>query len=277
MTPAPRIVHVSDLHLGAAGGRKRQRAANTAWAEFATRIAEDPPELIVVTGDIVLDDPDDDSDRSFAYGLLHGLGVPVRTVPGNHDVGDHPTRGGLPADWHGPPVTDSRVRQWERVWGASQWSDTLAGWRLLGLNSQLFGSGIAAEQRQWEWLTSLAETGATHAPAVLFLHEPIRMPGPLTIADPWTSIPDRTVDRLCDLLHRLNVQLIAAGHTHRFLNGSVDGIQQVIAPSLVAPIPERSDMLQPTGAGAPGWVELSLGPRRIDVRHKLRAGLGSSR
>jgi 3',5'-cyclic AMP phosphodiesterase CpdA len=263
-------VHVSDLHLGAAGGSERQRAATAAWAEFAAGIAEDPPELVVVTGDIVVLDPDDAPDHAFAHGLLRDLGVRVRTVPGNHDVGDHPTRGGLPADWHGAPVTDGRVRQWERVWGAGHWSDTLAGRRLLGLNSQLFGTGVDAEQRQWEWLTSLAEAGAPHAPAVLFIHEPIRIPGPSTIADPWTSIPDSAVDRLCALLHRLNVQLIAAGHTHRFLKCDVEGIEQVTAPSLVAPIPVRSDMLQPPGAEAPGWVELSLGPHRIDVRHELR-------
>ena len=53
----------------------------------STRLDEDPPDLLVVTGDIVLEDPDDADDREYAHAVLTGAPCPVLAIPGNHDIG----------------------------------------------------------------------------------------------------------------------------------------------------------------------------------------------
>lgn len=71
-----RIYHVSDLHFGA-----EDREA-LAW--FARRVREDPPDAVVVTGDIT----QRAKKREFAAAAdyLAALPAPVTVEPGNHDL-----------------------------------------------------------------------------------------------------------------------------------------------------------------------------------------------
>ncbi len=72
-----RAVHVSDLHAG------RHEAQGLAEA-LAALVEEVAPELVIATGDLSHRGRPD----QFAHAkeLLDGLGVPVLTVPGNHDI-----------------------------------------------------------------------------------------------------------------------------------------------------------------------------------------------
>jgi len=65
-------------------------------------------------------------------------------VPGNHDVGE-------PAEhtWAGLAVTDDRVAAFEATWGRSYWRRDQGGAVLIGLDSELMGSGPAREATQW--------------------------------------------------------------------------------------------------------------------------------
>ena len=73
-----RIVQISDTHLSAAGGVPPPWPAAMAGA--------DPPDLVVHSGDIVYEDPDDVADREFAR-RLHEIASDLVVIPGNHDVG----------------------------------------------------------------------------------------------------------------------------------------------------------------------------------------------
>ena len=87
------------------GGRTRSRTSSAilAW------IAADPPDLVVHTGDITADDPDDAAEADFARQLLQSAALPMVAIPGNHDVGgfsgdrfDARRLDGVPRDGGGP-------------------------------------------------------------------------------------------------------------------------------------------------------------------------------
>ncbi len=250
------LVHASDPHLGDSGGPARAELGRRSWAAFREYVNRTGPDLVVVTGDLVVDDADDEADHETAERLLSELEVPYRVVPGNHDVGDHVIRTGLPADWHGKPVSSARISAWERRWGRSYWRSDFGPWRIVGVNSQAFGSGTRHEHEQWGWLrhTALPDDG----PAVVFLHESLgARPEPVE-PENWMSVPTAASQELEQLFRRAGVRLVGSGHTHRHSEWTLAGIRQVTAPSLAGPIPVRADMVQPFGDGAPGWLSHRL-------------------
>ena len=271
---AIRIIHVSDLHLGVAAGKDRHQESDIAWSQFMSRVHADPPDLVVVTGDIVVDDPDFLDDHLYARQCLTELGVDVMVLPGNHDVGDHYVRDGLPVDWHGATVTDERVQRWESLWGPSYTIRDLDGWTIIGLNSQLFGSGLNRETEQWEWLKERALPHAQGRHSAVFMHEALHLRPEYADEVPengWMSIPRSESERLADLLVHAGIDLIGSGHTHRFAQWTMGGLRALNAPSLVGPIPVRASMVQPLGVTAPGWIELTLDGDHIGIEHANRA------
>lgn len=268
-----RIIQVSDLHLGSAAGADRQQAADLAWTQFVTRIRADPPHLVILTGDIVVDDPDFLNDHLYAQRRLAELGVQTMVLPGNHDVGDHPVRDGLPPDWHGALVTEDRVRHWESLWGPSHILRDVGGWTLIGLNSQLFDSGLPQEQQQRDWLLDYALPHAAGRRCAVFLHESLHLRPEYednATSNGWMSIPAVASERLTATLVSAGVDLIGSGHTHRFARWQLGGLSVVNAPSLVGPIPVRASMVQPHGDAAPGWVELILHDDGVEITHVPR-------
>src|SRR5689334_7658922 len=79
-----RVTQLSDTHLSAS------RPWSVPNFEAVVRHVEaHPPDLVVNTGDLVLDDPDDDDDAAYAQELHGSIGPAVLVIPGNHDVGDN--------------------------------------------------------------------------------------------------------------------------------------------------------------------------------------------
>lgn len=271
--PAPgrrptRIAQLSDLHLGADIDLPRQAAALAAFRELEASLPAWDLDLVIVTGDLITDDPDDARDHWFARRLLETLDLPVWTVPGNHDVGDHAQRAGLPADWHGAPVTSDRVRAWRAIWGQPYWKRVIPGWTLLGLNSQVMGSGLVEEAHQWTWLHREAHAQRQYrpsAPVAIFMHEGVVTPHLRTPRDAWMQVPTDAGALLLDTVAGIDLRLIAAGHTHRYAHERRDGIWHVTAPSLSGPIPFRPDMLQPTGLREAGALVYTFGPHGFTV------------
>ncbi|NYI71301.1 3',5'-cyclic AMP phosphodiesterase CpdA [Naumannella cuiyingiana] len=252
------ILQVSDPHLGASGGPERAELGRRHWAAFAERVSADPPALVVVSGDIVVDDPDDEADQAEAATAVASLGVPTLVLPGNHDVGDHQLRRGLPADWHGKLVTAERVAAWEARWGPSFRSLQLGSWTIIGINAQVLGSGTPREAEQWDWLERTALAAGDPRPKLVFLHESLGPRPEDTGNDSWLSVPTAPGHRLAALIRDANVALVAAGHTHKYLAWSGDGIAQVTAPSLAGPILVRPDMTAASGDPDAGWLDHTL-------------------
>jgi 3',5'-cyclic AMP phosphodiesterase CpdA len=214
-----RVTQISDTHLSA-----HRPWSTPNFEAILQHLAADPPELVVNTGDIILDDPDDDEDMAYALELHDRIAAPWVVVPGNHDVGDN----GIDP-WQGQPPTEARLARFAERWGADRFSVDVDGWRLLGCNDLLVGTGLAAEDEQEAWLRE-------HLDAVdrvaLFLHKPICLTHPDAddgIGGPL-ELPGR--QRLWSILAGSPVRLVASGHLHRFRVGELPGgIRTVWAPT----------------------------------------------
>jgi 3',5'-cyclic AMP phosphodiesterase CpdA len=180
-----RVVQLSDTHVAEAEGVPAPLAGLLDW------IAADPPDLVILTGDIVYQDPDHDADRAFARAVVGALPCPWVAIPGNHDVGfydetDH---------------RDRRLAAFVDTWRADRFALDVAGWRLVGANAYTIGDGAADD-----WLAGACD-GAQ--PVALFIHHPLDAEP----VDGW-EMPGTVRARVAELLDGAPVRVVASGHRH---------------------------------------------------------------
>ena len=259
---ARRIIQISDTHLWSRGG---PMAANfRALAELVNRQVR--PDLVVHTGDVVALTPDSDADRAAAAGLLECIEAPMWVLPGNHDVGGLPGR-----PWMGLEVTPERLRAHRATFGVDRWLHVLDDeWALVGLNSQLIGSGLPEETVQWEWLrATVPSIGGRRV--VLFTHKPVWWPSAEHPPDhPELGLTDGLSRTLLEALAECGLVAVATGHLHRFRLGAQDGVLEVWAPA--TGVLARGPHLPP-GAEGLGIVELTLDRGGIEARFVTVPGL----
>lgn len=182
---AARIVQLTDTHFSAAAGVPAQWPATLRW------LREDPPDLVVHSGDIVLEDPDDDADRDFARRLLTALPAPLHCIPGNHDVGMYGD--------DGPRAR--RVATFRETWGDDRFADDLVGWRVIGVDAYLLG-----DEEHDAWLRRVARVPR---PVLAFIHQPLEGDP----CDGWEMPPAarQTFELAVD---GADLRVIASGHRH---------------------------------------------------------------
>ncbi len=213
------IAHISDSHLS---GARAYFFDN--FEAMRGELAVLKPDLVVNTGDLTIDGVDSLDDLRFAYACHERLGFPWRAVPGNHDVGEE--GGGAHLD---QPTTTASLARYRGVFGADWWFHDVPGWRLIGLNSQVFGLGLPDEEAQWAFLQdAVADTPALNLG--LFIHKPFWGQGPSDPADPvWHITPLRRERLLAMLGARL--RFIATGHLHQGWIRDFGGVRHVWGPS----------------------------------------------
>jgi 3',5'-cyclic AMP phosphodiesterase CpdA len=225
-TPSLRLIQVSDLHLGA--GREHHLDN---WRKVLAWVARERPDRVVVNGDLIMSDPDTDSDHAFARTQVDLLGVPTHYLPGNHDIGDNVLFGKMEQR-----VNADRLARFRRHYGEDRWSFSASGWGFVGVNAQLFGSGgLPEEDDQWRWLES-ALREHDGGPIALFLHKPLFLDHPgegdhedLTLRQSVLDAASRT--RLLDLAHRYGIKLVSCGHKHQTRTFSLDDIYHFWGPA----------------------------------------------
>jgi 3',5'-cyclic AMP phosphodiesterase CpdA len=187
-----RVLQISDTHLS----HRRSYGIENVWRTIEY-INDDPPELVIHTGDIVSDDPDDADERRFAYDVLSAIDAPLAVLPGNHDVGG----------FTGVPFTEERNTRFIDLWGSDTFSTTIGRWRLIGANVYRLG-----EQAHDEWL---AEQMTAEAHVALYLHQPPFMVARDVVDEGDWSLAMPLRARL-EALGATRAALTAAGHVHRF-------------------------------------------------------------
>ena len=196
-----RIIQISDTHLSP---RKAHFADN--WEPLARWIGAERPDLVIHTGDVTVDGADTDEDLAYAAGLMQSLEVRSRALPGNHDVGE--------TGHQRQPVNEERLARWRARFGADWWVEEVGGWRLVGLDALLLGSGSDAEAAQMAWLeaTLAASAGSRIA---WFLHKPLFIDSPDEGDTGYWSVKPQPRARLLSLAESHRVALVASGHLHK--------------------------------------------------------------
>lgn len=223
-----RVIQISDTHLSADLPSFVQNFEAMTRIVMARR-----PDLVVNSGDIALDGTNREDDLAFARRCHDALDVPWIGIPGNHDVGDNPWQAGST-----DAVTDERVSRYRRHLGADWWVVDARGWVLIGLNAQVFGSRLSAEDEQWTFLASAVATAGAR-PIALFVHKPLFKDhaGEEEVSGRYVVPESRR--QLRDALGEANVKLVGSGHLHQHRQHRPDGVDHCWAPSTAFVLPDR--------------------------------------
>jgi 3',5'-cyclic AMP phosphodiesterase CpdA len=240
-----RIVQISDTHLNHLGG-----VTNRNFERLVRFINDElEPDLVVHSGDLSILTPDSPEDKATGRELHDQIQPMLRIVPGNHDIGEaghHP--------WAGLSVSSARVGAFRDVFGHDHWVEIVAGstpgapeWAVIGIDSEVLGSGLPEEGEQWAFLEKLPEVVGDR-PAVLFLHKPLWSPAP-NFTKQALSVTDEQRDRILATLAGVNLRAVGAGHLHRYAAGKQDELVTVLAPStaFLAAAPELGAGLEQLG------------------------------
>lgn len=202
-----RIIQISDTHLSPS-----KTHFNANWQPLAAWISAQSPDMVVHTGDLALDGADHDEDVAFSMQQMKALVLPLLIVPGNHDIGHMPDMA--------QPMDTVRIERWRRLVGREEWVQDVGEWRFIGLNSQVFGHGSAAEDWQFDWL-DVALSGANGRPIAIFAHKPLFVDDPDEGDSGCWALKPVARQKMRDLLTRYNVALYASGHLHRAWTGKL--------------------------------------------------------
>lgn len=218
------IVQVSDTHLS------ESHAWFTAnWPVFLDAMRDDPPEVIVTSGDLSFNGPANPDDLAFAARCHVALPVQWRAIPGNHDTGEAPIASRL-----GQPITDARLAAWRQHVGPSWWVQDLdrgaARLRLIGLETALMGSNHADEVVQAAFLEDALQSRDGRA-VMVFVHMPPFRGDPDDSAITTQCILPEPRRWLLDRCAAGGVLAIAAGHIHQHTVTAHRGMQIVTAPA----------------------------------------------
>jgi 3',5'-cyclic AMP phosphodiesterase CpdA len=245
MVSPPRVVVVSDSHLSPPAAE-----AGSNWSAVVRHVDDVRPDLVVHVGDLSLDGQHHLEDLRHSRRELDRLGAPWVAVPGNHDLGDNPVPGEGPDE----AVTEDRRSRWLEHIGDDYWAVELGGWRLLGLNAQLVGSGLDSEAEQWDFLSAeLARSPRT----ILISHKPVTAADvELATAPPYRFVPAPGRDRLAERLDGGGVEVVVSGHVHQYRSFRYRSQRHVWAPTSWAVLPEAMQVT--VGAKRCGILALEL-------------------
>jgi len=215
-----RITHFTDPHLyGDESESLRGVATLPALSAALSRARSHdwPPDAVLVTGDIVQDDP---AGYPHFRRLFGALGLPVLCIPGNHDEPE-----ALRRELAGAPfIVGGHV--------------DLGRWRIVLLDSCLPGSasGRLSEASLAALEASLAAAGKRHC-LVCLHHHPVPMSSRWLDRVGLTNAPEffEIIDR------HPQVRAIVWGHVHQAFEGLRKGVRLLATPSTCAQFLPKSD------------------------------------
>jgi 3',5'-cyclic AMP phosphodiesterase CpdA len=187
-----RILHISDLHIGA-------RENPGVEASLAGIVGRLEPNLVVASGDLTHRGRRDQHERAAA--VLRGLGPPVVAVPGNHDI---PYT--FPARFTGPWA------EFERLWQTTRPVHASDDVWVVGVNSvrpwRHQSGGVRDDQLAWA--AGQLGTAPSGALRIVALHHQLT-------GAPWRTRkrPVARRSRVLGALVDAGAELIVSGHTHQ--------------------------------------------------------------
>jgi len=202
------FVQICDTQLGMGG---YQHDVDT-FTRAVEQINALNPDFVVICGDLV----HDRNAASFSdfKRIKSAFTVPCYCVPGNHDVGNEPSKESL--------------RNYREVIGADHSSFEHKGYTFALVNTQLWKGPLAGETVvQDAWLVqTLAAAKKKESPVFVVGHYPLFLEQPME-SEKYSNLPQAKRAELLALFEPYGVVAMLGGHTHRLIINDYKGIQLV--------------------------------------------------
>jgi 3',5'-cyclic-AMP phosphodiesterase len=235
-TSAVRLTHFTDPHLYGSESELLRGVATLPSLEATLADARQrdwPPDAVLVTGDLVQDDP---AGYVHFRRVLGGLGVPVLCLPGNHDE---------------PEAMRRELDTAPFVLGGTV---DLGLWRIVLLDSSIPGSaaGRLSPESLAALQSALSEAPQRHALVCLHHH-------PVPMASRWLDrVGLQNADEFLDVIERHpNVRGIVWGHVHQSYDALRKGVRLLATPSTCAQFLPHSEQFA-IDRRPPGYRTLEL-------------------
>jgi predicted phosphodiesterase len=246
-----RIALIADTHLSA---RAPECVAN--WHAAGRAVERLAADLTVHLGDITLDGQTDGDDLAFASHLVQQWPTEMRCVPGNHDLGDGSGE---------VPLNAGLIGAYRDAFGLDHWRVNAGDWMLLGIDAQLLGSDGPQELALWQWIEDQTIGPATHSNTALFLHRPVFRPRPGELDRKGRYVASGAADRLLHGPLKSTLRLVVSGHTHQYLDNTIDGVRHVWMPSTAFVLPDDMQARIGEKLVGIGLLDLGDGAARFDL------------
>ncbi len=178
---------------------------------------------------------------------------PLYIVPGNHDVGDKNISWG-PAG----TVQQSYLDAWSEYFGDHYFHFSVQDVHFIGLNIQLYGSGLPMESTQRKWLADILEQCKGER-IMLFSHYPPYLLDPKE-QEHYDNLGDTSRQEILDLIKTWSIEALFAGHVHHFWYNSYEECHFYLLPSTAFTRQDYSEMFRTSPAddafGRNDWSKL---------------------
>lgn len=218
------FIQLSDPQFGFLSDKKDGLQREIAHYEKAvSAVNQLKPDFVVITGDFV-HHPRDTNELAIFKRITRKIdaSIPVYYVPGNHDVGNHPT-----AD---------DISFYKGNYGDDKFSFHHKGVNFIGLNSNIIkGASVELERQQLVWLTKELKKGKKNGATIVFTHHPVFLVKPDEADDEYFNLPKSTRLKYLELFEANNVKAIFAGHYHKNSYGKYNDMEMITTSAIGVP------------------------------------------
>ena len=261
---ASSLAFISDMHIApVAAGAERAQSALDRPERRARRlgaaleeIRELGPAAVLLGGDNTNQPVDKEEYRDALLPFLRETPRPWFIIPGNHDVGST-------VGWyhHDPDRMRKACRAFREALGPDRWVCEAAGFRIIGANSQIFGSELTDAEEQAAWLSDELERPTELVKAV-FLHTPpylVARDDRFDEGSEQMCLRPEAREPLLKILDGSPPQLLITAHAHRFWTARAPGWDWLGLPATALGQDEMINVPShhlPDGDDRVGWVAL---------------------
>ena len=222
------VAQISDLHIGLTKNGKTGESIDPLanLRRVINEVNERQPDLVIVSGDI----GENPQAWQQARDALKAVHAPVKFIPGNHDV------------------NSTNVAPYRGVFGDDYYTFRMRNVVFYMIDSELLGNydhfnaheveplppqTVAESDKMLHWLDEQSEHASGGSVAVAVQHVPTSRGGDKAPDQqkPYWITQDPYRSHEIELLHKLGVKHIFAGHWHKAVDFQADGFTVHVAPA----------------------------------------------
>jgi 3',5'-cyclic AMP phosphodiesterase CpdA len=227
------VVQLTDPQFGFFSENKTFEKETELYTEAVRQINELKPAFVVITGDLVNNAKDTAQINEFKrITALIDDDIPVYLIPGNHDLGQNPTK------------EDFEFYFNNYGKGTDRFSVKHEGSAFIGINSVVIKSdkNQKEEKRQYRWLKRQLRKMKNSDNIVIFTHYPFFI-NDINEKETYSNQSIENRHKYFELFKKYGVDVVFAGHLHNNAEASYDGISMITTNAVGRPLGEaRSGM-----------------------------------